>query len=73
MPLEGTIPYDPTCASFSRPLQPRDSRKAPSLRDHSQRRLSNVYVKLGIHTRAEAARKALSEGWISPWDVSRED
>ena len=38
-----------------------------------KRHLSNVYEKLGVHTRAEAARKALSEGWISAWDVSRED
>ena len=35
--------------------------------------LSNVYGKLGVRTRAEAARKALSEGWISAWDVSREE
>lgn len=38
-----------------------------------KRHLSNVYEKLGVHTRAEAARKALSEGWISAWDVSQED
>jgi DNA-binding NarL/FixJ family response regulator len=38
-----------------------------------KRHLSNVYEKLGVRTRAEAARKALSEGWISAWDVSRED
>ena len=38
-----------------------------------KRHLSNVYKKLGVSTRAEAARKALSEGWISAWDVSRED
>ena len=38
-----------------------------------RRHLSNVYEKLGVHTRAEAARKALSEGWISAWDVSQED
>jgi DNA-binding NarL/FixJ family response regulator len=38
-----------------------------------KRHLSNVYEKLDVRTRAEAARKALSEGWISAWDVSRED
>jgi DNA-binding NarL/FixJ family response regulator len=38
-----------------------------------KRHLSNVYGKLGVRTRAEAARKALSEGWISAWDVSREE
>jgi DNA-binding NarL/FixJ family response regulator len=38
-----------------------------------KRHLSNVYKKLDVSTRAEAARKALSEGWISAWDVSRED
>ena len=38
-----------------------------------KRHLSNVYGKLDVRTRAEAARKALSEGWISAWDVSREE
>jgi DNA-binding NarL/FixJ family response regulator len=38
-----------------------------------KRHLSNVYEKLSVSTRAEAARKALSEGWISARDVSRED
>jgi DNA-binding NarL/FixJ family response regulator len=38
-----------------------------------KRHLSNVYQKMGVRTRAEAARKALSEGWISAWDVSREE
>jgi hypothetical protein len=28
---------------------------------------------MGVRSRGEAARKALSEGWISAWDVSRED
>jgi DNA-binding NarL/FixJ family response regulator len=38
-----------------------------------KRHLSNVYEKMGVHSRGEAARKAISEGWISAWDVSRED
>jgi DNA-binding NarL/FixJ family response regulator len=38
-----------------------------------KRHLSNVYEKLGVRSRGEATRKALSEGWISAWDVSRED
>ncbi len=38
-----------------------------------KRHLSNVYEKLGVRSRGEAARKALAEGWISAWDVSRED
>ena len=38
-----------------------------------KRHLSNVYEKLGVRSRGEAARKALSEGWISAWDVSKED
>ncbi|CAA9421367.1 Chemotaxis response regulator protein-glutamate methylesterase CheB [uncultured Rubrobacteraceae bacterium] len=38
-----------------------------------KRHLSNVYEKMGVHSRGEATRKALSEGWISAWDVSQED
>jgi DNA-binding NarL/FixJ family response regulator len=38
-----------------------------------KRHLSNVYEKMGVRSRGEASRKALSEGWISAWDVSRED
>jgi DNA-binding NarL/FixJ family response regulator len=38
-----------------------------------KRHLSNVYAKLDVHTRAEATRKALSEGLISDSEVSRED
>lgn len=37
-----------------------------------KRHLSNVYDKLGVHTRGEAVSKAVSEGWISSWDISRE-
>jgi DNA-binding NarL/FixJ family response regulator len=38
-----------------------------------KRHLSNVYTKLDVHTRAEATRKALSEGWISASEVSKYD
>lgn len=34
------------------------------------RHLANVYLKLGVGSRAEATRKALSEGWITPRDVT---
>jgi DNA-binding NarL/FixJ family response regulator len=37
-----------------------------------KRHLSNVYAKLGVHTRGEAVSKAVSEGWISYWDVTRD-
>jgi len=37
-----------------------------------KRHLSNVYEKLGVHTRGEAVSRAVSEGWISSWDISRE-
>ena len=36
-----------------------------------KRHLSNVYEKLGVHSRGEAVSKAVSEGWISSWDISR--
>ncbi|MBA3952913.1 MAG: response regulator transcription factor [Rubrobacter sp.] len=36
-----------------------------------KRHLSNVYEKLGVHSRGEAVGKAISEGWISSWDISR--
>lgn len=36
-----------------------------------KRHLSNVYDKLGVHTRGEAVSKAVSEGWISSWDIAR--
>lgn len=38
-----------------------------------KRHLSNVYEKLGVHSRGEAVGRAVSEGWISSWDISRED
>ncbi len=37
-----------------------------------KRHLSNVYDKLGVRTRGEAVSKAVSEGWISSWDIARE-
>lgn len=36
-----------------------------------KRHLSNVYEKLGVHSRGEAVGKAVSEGWISSWDISQ--
>ena len=36
-----------------------------------KRHLSNVYEKLGVHSRGEAVSRAISEGWISSWDISR--
>lgn len=36
-----------------------------------KRHLSNVYKKMDVNSRGEATQKALSEGWISTWDVSR--
>ena len=38
-----------------------------------KRHLSNVYKKLGVGSRGEAVSKALSESWISSWDVRRND
>lgn len=37
-----------------------------------KRHLANVYAKLDVSSRSEAARRALSEGWISARDLSRE-
>ncbi len=37
-----------------------------------KRHLSNIYDKLGVRTRGEAVSKAVSEGWISSWDISRD-
>ncbi len=37
-----------------------------------KRHLANLYPKLGVRSRGEAVRKALSEGWISTHDVTRE-
>lgn len=38
-----------------------------------RRHLSNVYAKIGVHSRTEAARKALAEGWISLREVTGEE
>ncbi|MGI8539796.1 MAG: response regulator [Rubrobacteraceae bacterium] len=37
-----------------------------------KRHLANIYAKLGVGSRSEASRKALSEGWISTHDLTRE-
>jgi DNA-binding NarL/FixJ family response regulator len=38
-----------------------------------KRHLANTYSKMGVISRSEAARKALSEGWITIQDVTEED
>lgn len=38
-----------------------------------KRHLSNVYDKLGVRTRGEAVSRAVSEGWISSWDIARDE
>ena len=38
-----------------------------------KRHLANVYPKMGVVSRGEAVRKALSEGWITIRDVTKED
>ena len=35
-----------------------------------KRHLANIYEKIGVHSRTEAMRKALGEGWISEADVT---
>ena len=37
-----------------------------------KRHLSNVYEKLGVRTRGEAVSRAVSEGWVSSWDIARD-
>ncbi len=37
-----------------------------------KRHLANLYPKIGVGSRGEATRKALSEGWISTWDMTQE-
>ena len=36
-----------------------------------KRHLANIYPKIGVASRGEATRKALSEGWISALDLTR--
>ena len=36
-----------------------------------KRHLANIYAKLDVSSRGETTRKALSEGWITTWDVTR--
>lgn len=38
-----------------------------------KRHLANVYKKMGVHSRGEATRKALQEGWITAWDILGEE
>jgi len=38
-----------------------------------KRHLSNIYDKLGVNTRGEAVSRAVSDGWISSWDIARDD
>ena len=38
-----------------------------------KRHLANLYPKIGVSSRLEAVKKALSEGWISAHDVTREE
>jgi DNA-binding NarL/FixJ family response regulator len=38
-----------------------------------KRHLSNIYEKLKVDSRGAATRKAISEGWISSWDVTQDE
>jgi DNA-binding NarL/FixJ family response regulator len=38
-----------------------------------KRHLSNIYEKLKVSSRGEATRKAITEGWISSWDVTQDE
>lgn len=38
-----------------------------------KRHIANIYVKLKVSSRAEATRKALCEGWITPRDITHPD
>jgi DNA-binding NarL/FixJ family response regulator len=36
-----------------------------------KRHLANIYAKMQVGSRSEAVRKALEEGWITTYDVTR--
>lgn len=38
-----------------------------------KRHLANVYEKMGVNSRGEASQKALSEGWITAGDLTRDN
>jgi DNA-binding NarL/FixJ family response regulator len=38
-----------------------------------KRHLANAYKKLGARTRGEAVSRAVSEGWISSWDIVKDE
>ena len=48
--------------------QPADMERLPALRQHPQRtvenHLANIYGKLGVRSRTEAAVLAVQRGWI---------
>ena len=37
-----------------------------------KRHLANIYEKMGVGSRGEASQKALSEGWITAGDLTRD-
>jgi DNA-binding NarL/FixJ family response regulator len=38
-----------------------------------KRHLSNIYEKLKVGSWGEATRKTISEGWISSWDLTKNE
>ena len=38
-----------------------------------KRHLANAYEKMAVHSRGEAVRKALSEGWVTIQEITQED
>jgi DNA-binding NarL/FixJ family response regulator len=38
-----------------------------------KRHLANVYIKMGVHSRGEASREALSREWITIEEITAED
>jgi ATP/maltotriose-dependent transcriptional regulator MalT len=38
-----------------------------------KRHLPTIYEKLKVGSRGEATRKAISESWISSWDVTQDE